>query len=360
MDKQAFQTLVDGANAHLKPANRHQLVGSTGGGKPRFEVYHSAPSLCSHKVRTVLAEKQLAYMSHDMQIMPIGKAIPQNYRPGYVRMRMLGAPGAAFASGYTGASSVETEGFDPCVVPTLVDHEKLQVVVDSARICDYLESECDSGTTLVPASMEAEIKAQIDIIDRAPHVAALYGANPDGDTRPPGLAGRIEGVQERKNRCLRAMMAEVPDDEELQAAYQAKIAKEEGSDTFVHTPEKMREAYAAMAVHAQDLENQLSSHDGDWAFGDAFTMADVMWTCSLYRVKWLGLADSWEQGGGLPRVADYVKRAFSRPSFQQAVVAWPRAYAPSPHFPESDSPGKHFEFARRMFTGVSMREALFG
>lgn len=360
MDSSEFQAIVDAANVHILPASRTRIVGDAGAGKPRFEVYHSAPSLCSHKVRTVLAEKQVPYISHDMQIMPIGKAVPQNYRPAYVRMRMLGAPDAAFATGYTGASAVETEGFDPCVVPTLIDHETCRVVIDSSTICDYIESESDSGTSLVPPGMEAAIQAQIAIIDQAPHVAILYGANPDGDIRPPGLASRIEGVQDKKIMHLRAMMAQVLNEPKLIAAYESKISKESGSDSFVHDPEQMRQAYSAMAAHADALETQLATHEGNWALGEVFTMADVMWSVSLYRLKWIGLGGSWERGNANPRVAAYVKRAFARPAFHGAVIDWPRSYAPSPHVPEHNGPLDAAKFGFSMMTGVRLREILFG
>ncbi|MEM9315259.1 MAG: glutathione S-transferase family protein [Pseudomonadota bacterium] len=360
MNKKEFDAIVDAANAHLTNSFKNRVIGSDGGATPRFEVYHSAPSLCSHKVRTVLAEKQIPHVSHDMQIMPLGKAVPQNYRPSYVRMRLLGGEGKSFASGYTGASSVETQGFDPCVVPTLVDREKQRVIIDSSEICKYLENECDTGTRLVPEGMEAAIQTQIDIIDRSPHVAMLYGANPDGDVRPEGLRKGITGVQARKIVKLRQMMSEVREDPDVLAAYESKIAKEEGSADFVATPEKMRQAYAAMEAHADDLEQQLATHSGAWSMGEDFTMADVMWSVSLFRLKWIGLGYCWEQGGARPRVASYVDRAFKRPSFRSAVFDWPRAYGPSQHVPEKFTPQAKRRFFIDMVRGMNLREVFLG
>ena len=86
-----------------------------------------------------------------MNLAPLGRHIPENFRPGYVRLRMQGAPSArwleeeeprvrlrmqgapsaSFATGYTGRSAFSSEGFDACVVPTLVDHQAERVVVDS-------------------------------------------------------------------------------------------------------------------------------------------------------------------------------------------------------------------------------------
>ena len=121
---------VAAANAPLTDPERNRVIGS---GTPRFELYHFALSVCSHKVRTVLAEKAAPYRSHDIMILPPGM---ENYHPDYVRLRMRGAPGREMVNGYTGRSSTTTEGFDPCVVPTLVDHEAGQVLVDSRVICD--------------------------------------------------------------------------------------------------------------------------------------------------------------------------------------------------------------------------------
>ena len=45
---------VAAANAPLTDPERNRVIGS---GTPRFELYHFALSVCSHKVRTVLAEK---------------------------------------------------------------------------------------------------------------------------------------------------------------------------------------------------------------------------------------------------------------------------------------------------------------
>ncbi|MEM7704516.1 MAG: glutathione S-transferase family protein [Pseudomonadota bacterium] len=355
-----FRSIVSAANRQLGTNNRNRIIGGSAGSNIRFELYHAGPSLCSHKVRTVMAEKEITYRSHDMNIMPDGKAIPENYRPTYVRMRLLGQHNEGYATGYTGESSVSQQGLDPCVVPTLVDHQKEHVVVDSSAICEYLEGEVDTGTRLVPEGLAEAIAEQGDIVDRAPHVAILYGANPDGDRRPPGLASNIEGVQDRKIRALNAMAAELHPGDPLIEAYKAKISKESGSDKFVHDADSMRHAYAEMANHADDLEAQLKTHSGPWTFGADFTMADVMWTVSLYRLYWLGLGDSLKGAAGRPRVEEYVARAFSRPSFEFAVVNWPFGYSPSPHVPEMDSFGFKMKFLATMIGRRSWREALFG
>ena len=327
-----FAEIVDKANSNFANEYRNKVVGMAPGTKPRFEVYHAAPSLCSMKVRTVLAEKNIPYVSHDLNL-PVRDSYVECYLPDYVRMRLLGAPDAELARGYTGQSSVTTEGFDPCVVPTLVDHEKERIVVDSSKICLYLDEQ-SAGPSLVPECLADPIDEQVSLVDQAPHVASLYGAHPDHDPRPKGLRDNITGVHAKKIVQLNELREQSKDEPALVAAYDAKIAKESAAGEFVFKPDEMRAAHQAMDAHVGELEKQLSAHDGDWVMGDAYTMADILWTTSIYRMKWLGLAGAWEGNDVRPRVNQYVAKAFGRPGFCSGVTEWPGAYGPSPHVPE--------------------------
>ena len=329
-----FKSLVRQAREQIEGDEKSRKVGPCPVGGPRFELFHSGPSLCSNKVRAVLAEKNIGYLSHDMNVVAAGGMIPENYRPSYVRMRMLGGSYTGLASGYSGRSSVTTEGLDPCVVPTLVDHEKERVIVDSSRICNYLDRESNTGTKLIPNYLADDIAAQIKLIDQAPHPAALYGVNPEGDRRPPEVRMLVDGIQERKILAINSIIAELDPNDPIIGAYQCKIAKETGSQNFVRDPENMREVYGELTAHVDALEAQLQKLDGEWAFGDDYTMADVLWTVSLFRMDSLGLAHAWDSGEQRPRVAEYTQRAIQRPSFQEAVVNWPFLHGPKHHFKE--------------------------
>ena len=351
MSDHSFAQLVASANEVLAHPRRETTMSTSNGSPeaaPRFEVYHSAPSLCSFKVRAVLFERGIPFRSHDLNILPAGDSIPENYRPDYVRLRMHGAPNAKLVDGYTGVSSVATEGFDPCVVPTLVDHEEQLVVVDSARICEYLDREWTQGEPLMPDAMASEVRAQVDLVDQAPHVAVLYGAHPDGDNRPGGLQANIKDVHGKKIAAIETMMAETDESDEIVQAYRAKITKESSADKFVYDGDCMRAAHKAMGEHVGALEAQLESHGSPWVLGDVYTLADIMWTNSLYRLKWLGLGEFWEQGSNRPRVVEYAERAFERPSFRRAVIDWPGAYFPSPHVKEFRGPIAFVKFIWRM------------
>ena len=76
-----------------------------------------------------------------------------------------------------------------------------------------------------------------------------------------------------------------------------------------------------------DLEARLE--DGrTWVCGGDYTLADVFWSVSLFRLAWLGMGFAWEGGHPLQpavrgRVQAYADRVFRRPRFREAVVAWP-------------------------------------
>ncbi|MEM6666487.1 MAG: glutathione S-transferase family protein [Pseudomonadota bacterium] len=339
-----FSDTVKAANNALS-AKKTKTIGAKPGETPRFEVYHATFSVCSHKVRTVLLEKNIPFVSHTMNLAVSASRGSDTYHPDYVRLRLLGAPGAKMVGTYTGQSSVTSEGFDPCVVPTLVDHLHQRVVIDSSNICDYLDRETDPQDALVPIDMADAVAAQIALIDHAPHVAVLYGAHPDEeDKRPDIIADRIKGVHDHKVKHLEALKASVADQPDLVAAYDAKIAKELSAKGFVYDRDRMLDAHARMVQHVAALETQLGSHGGKWTMGDDYTMADIMWTISLFRLKWLGLGTLWENSDSSPNVARYVGYAFERPGFKAAVVDWPMSTPPSQHIPGTDGFAKKIGF----------------
>ncbi len=316
-----LESLVAKANAPLTNPEMNRTVGD---GSPRFELYHFALSLCSQKVRVCLAEKGVTYLAHDinLQIPLLG-----NYDPAYVRLRLEADPGVGFASAYTGRSSVATEGFDAAVVPTLVDHAAGRVVVDSVEICRYIDAVTDPDGSLTLPELATEIAAEIAIVDDTPHVAVFYGAHPDQDFRPERIRKGMPGVHDRKIAKIRTARELVASDPRLAAAYDAKIAKEEAGKLHVMSAGRMRASVDEILIIVHDLHRRLD--DGrTWICGEQFTLADVFWAVSLFRLKWLGMSFAWAGGHALnrtvrPAVAGYGERLFERPEFRAAVINWP-------------------------------------
>ena len=336
---------VKAANAQFTDPDRNRPIGAGAG---RYELYHYALSVCSHKVRTVLAEKGAPYLSHDIGILP---PLMENYHPAYVRLRLQGGGGREMVGGYSGRSSTTTEGFDPCVVPTLVDHETGEVIVDSKAICDHIDRTWQGGTELIPARLRRDIDREIAVVDGTPHVAVLYGAHPDGDFRPKMLRRNMPRAHDYKIMKLMEGRSLAVGHPRLIAAYDAKIRKEAAARQFVATPDLMRSAGQEILAIIADLEERLA--DGrTWVCGDDFTMADIQWAVSLFRLKWLGMEFTWAGEHTLnktrrPAVDAYAGRLFARPSFGEAVIHWPgnppseyvrEFYDRKPDAPDPDPP----------------------
>ena len=208
------RTALDGGGARVGPD----------GGTPRFELFHAANSICSQKVRTVLAHRGLPYISHTMDLFS-----GQTYLPAYVRLRMLGCEslGGALMSEHTGSTSVTAGGCDAAVVPTLVDLDTGRVIVDSKRICFYLDDIAGEAEQLRPASLAMQIDAELDVIDKLPNYQMLSGRPPGDDLRPTSQRGKtgVEFAMSKVRRCDE-YLAQCANDDTLVRAYSAKRAKE--------------------------------------------------------------------------------------------------------------------------------------
>lgn len=133
------------------------VLHADGSRRPRFEVFHGANSICSQKVRTVLAHHQIAYLSH-----PLSLYGGQTYIPNHVRLRMIGcdALGMPLMTTHEGSTSVTAGGCDPAVVPTLIDWETEKVIVDSKRICLYLDEQVPLSQRLCPAVSRERVRSR--------------------------------------------------------------------------------------------------------------------------------------------------------------------------------------------------------
>ncbi len=313
--------LVAQANTTLNDPHLNRTIGD---GPVRFELYHFAFSLCSQKVRLCLAEKAAAYIAHDINL-----SLPHlgNYDPAYVRLRLLARGTEELVSGYTGRSSVQTEGFDPAVVPTLVDRDAQVVVADSLEICRYIDRVTAPTDELFPEKLALDVAQELSIVDATPHVALLYGGHPELDFRPERIRTGMNGVHARKIAKIRQAREQSKGDKVLVAAFDAKIAKEEAAQTFVANEDQMRAAIDEILRIVTDLDSRLA--DGrEWICGDQMTLADLMWSVSLFRLKWMGAEFTWSGNHQLNErpcqlVQSYAERMFARPTFRAAIVDWP-------------------------------------
>jgi len=345
MKSELLLNLLKEINSQLTDPDRNKIICDrtlASSEQPRFELYHNEFSICSAKVRMTLAEKNQSYFSHNMMIYPPQQ---ENYLKSYVRLRLQGRNGKPLVSGYNGSSSVANEGFDALVVPTLVDLQATRVVTDSLQICRYIDSQLELEPTLCPEELNSEIERQIDIVDRTPHLALLYSQHPDPDPRPQQLQQQIDNSHEGKIQILQENLAKLDANDPIVEAYQAKIKKETIAEQFSSKKINIEEKIRQTAEIVMELEADLAASRGLWLYDDRFTLADLFWTISLFRLDWLGMDYLWSGQSNrkfankLPRLQNYLNNLYERQSFQQAVVQWVL-----PNFP-SENVAERFESA---------------
>ncbi|MBT3551125.1 MAG: glutathione S-transferase family protein [Rhodospirillaceae bacterium] len=330
-----FDRLIKDAQDELTDPARNKIVRGIEGEAPRFELLHNALSICSQKVRTVLAEKGAAYMSREMitpSMAGIGglDAMADNYRPGFVRLRIHAAGLERMGrlnEGHTLRTSAELEGFDACVVPLLIDHQKRRAVVDSVAICAYIDAQLADTNPLVPADIAEDVMAQVRRVDEIPNPGQLYAFHED-DPRPEFLKKAMDGIYDRKCAMLRQMIDENSDDAELVRAYEAKFQREASGGKVQRDPVFLGGIKSEFAEIITALNAKLEASDGPWIFGGDFTLADAVWGVNLFRIHWLGHAYLWDH---MPRVRDYAYRTYRRPSIWESAITWPAPTPPSPH-----------------------------
>jgi len=218
-------------------------------------------------------------------------------------------------------------GFDPLVVPTMVDHGTGEIIADSRLIA--LHADDVAGAGLVPALLADAVSAEMDAVDATPHAALLYGANPDGDGRPEAIRRGMSDAHLAKIARIEHRIAQPDLDLALLEAYRGKLAKERQGLRFVSDAYRMRAAVGAAAQAVRAFGERLGGRHGDWILGDRFTLADVFWGVSLFRLQYLGFEWMWRSDAATSAFAD---RAFNRPSLKAAVIDWP-GHPPGPGIP---------------------------
>ena len=308
-----------GARAALGGEGKPQ--GYAGKGEPRFELFHAASSICSQKVRVVLAHHALPYLSHTLNMF-----VGQTYLPDYVRLRMLGCAryGGALVSRHSGSTSSAADGCDGAVVPTLVDWATDAVIVDSKRICLYLDEQAPEDDRLRPAALAAAIDDDLEVVDNLPNYQMLMGRTAGGVEAAAVTTGLGASFSERKVEWCDRYLAEHGEDEVLAAAYTAKRAKELSAATELFSPDAMRAAYERAEKAVVDLEQKLVRRSTRWLYGEEPTMADLFWGIELLRMKNTGVATFWE-GGRLPQVERFSDQTEQISAIRTAILDWPDA-----------------------------------
>ena len=231
-------------------------------------LYHHDTSVCSQKVRLVLAEKEIPW---EGSFIDLGKG--QHQTPEYMKLN----PNA--------------------VVPTLVHDD--YVIIESSVINEYLD-DLDPAQPLKPEApyQRARMRLWIKQLDDSIHSAINTVSN--------AIAfRRFRARQSPEERAAR--LARIPD-----PAKRAKM--KELTENGIESP-LMGEALTRLDRMLADMEAALATDD--WLAGGRYSLADAGFTPYVNRLAVLGLEGTWSDR---PNVADWYTRIKQRPAYNTAIL----------------------------------------
>lgn len=232
-----------------------------------LELYHYWESVCSSKVRICLAEKQVDWTGHIIDIMAF-----EHTRPDYVKLNPL------------------------AVVPTLI-HDGTPII-ESSFINEYLDDVFPDpplrpADPIERARMRAWVKYQDDVVHPT--------------IRIPSFAILMKDIlAAHTDEELAEMAAHHPD--ELRANRYLQTAREENDED-------------EMAFAQRQLQKMLDRFDAQlsrtaWLASDDYSLADIAMAPMMDRLEYLAMAGLWE---GRPAVRDWITRLKARPGYQRGI-----------------------------------------
>jgi glutathione S-transferase len=238
-------------------------------------LYHFNNSVCSEKVRMVLAEKGVT----DWDSREVDLFTGEQFDPAYLKLN------------------------PKAVVPTLVDEKG--VLTESTLIAEYLDDKYPDPP-LKPADPfdKAQMRLYTKACDEGLHqgVAVMSYA-----------AMFMERLRKLSPEDLKKHLSRIVD---LERRDRQVSIYEHG----VEAPHVYRGTVAYEKIF-QKIEKALA--DGrEWLVGGAFSLAEINMAPYFARMEYMNLLDVWT--GDRPASAAWFKRVQARPSYQQEVVAWIR------------------------------------
>jgi glutathione S-transferase len=237
-----------------------------------IELYHNDMSTCAKKVRLVLAEKNLEWTSHHMDLRAGDTRTPE-----YISK------------------------FNPLgVVPTLVDDGT--IIYESSVIMEYLE-DAYPDTPLRPgdARQRARMRLWTKQLDEGVHAATGVIST--------CIAFRHQMFAGRSDQQVRDFIDAIPD-----------VARRERSHEMVFTGlGSIHFAPAILRFEKLFTDMEAALVTGPWLAGDTYSLADIAYTPYLTRYDHLQLLGVLDKR---PRLANWYDRVKARHSYGEALGKW--------------------------------------
>lgn len=233
-------------------------------------LYHAPTSACSHKARIALAELELDWTSHIIDIRS-----GEQFSPRYLALN----PDA--------------------VVPT-IDHDGF-VLRESSAILAYL-ARIATRRKLVPDDDRKAGRIQFWLVRTLEIHTAINSLTFATSGRKADMA---RSAEEREARW-----AKLPD----------PLTRLKRRDLFEHGLYSPHVESAVRVIDQALQEMESDMRDGPWLLGSDYSLADTALIAYIDRVDRIGMPQFWQ--GRLPAVEAWLERSTARPSYQEGTVKW--------------------------------------
>jgi len=260
-----------------------------------FELYHNALSLCSMKSRLCMAELQIPYKSHHIDLIETGTY--ENISRHFLKVN----PGGT--------------------VPVLV--HKGHPIYESHEQIRYAAAHAPAGSTLLIPEDKAQREKMEYWIDRSSltHEPIEHGDQSAGNAVPgltlPIFSSMIEKIPYRK--IFEGVLFHF----DLKRPFiflMFKFSKLESLHRLSPAMKILGRSRKQMHVHLDALEEQLNRTGGPWILGETFSLADVSWLVIFERLAQVDSLQVFVGSGRRPECAAYWERLTKRPSYREAIL----------------------------------------
>jgi len=265
-----------------------------------FELYHNALSLCSMKTRLCLAELQIPYVGHHIDLIETG--CYENIRPRLLNVNPGGTVPVLLHEGHPIYESHEqiryaarfaSAGVSPLVPDDPALREEMEAWIDRSSLTENpIENGDKSAGNAVPG---LTVPLFCTMIEKIPYWRIGEGLLFHFDKFRPFLFALL------KLRGIRKLPNLVP---------AAKAIARSRRD---------------MERHLDALEDRLAKTGGPWILGESYSLADVSWCVVFERLRQVDMEDVF-MGSRVkgeirrPLVTAYWERAKARPAYREAIL----------------------------------------
>jgi glutathione S-transferase len=263
-----------------------------------FELYHNPLSLCSMKTRVCMAELQVPYKGHAIDLIETGSY--ETLSREFLAVNPAGTVPVLVHRGHPIYESHEqiryAAAHAPPGSPSLVPadrglKEAMERWIDLSSVTDdpirYPERSIGNAVPRLTLQIFAAM------IEKIPYRNILEGLLFHFDKRRPVLFLAL------KARGLERM----------------------------HTLKPVIQALAVGRKHVKAfldaLETQLAESGGPWILGETFSLADVSWMVIFERLRQVDNEHVFVAGGLRPACTAYWERLKERPSYAEAILGYP-------------------------------------